>query len=156
MALRNNDLRRQSSEQPSLTEGHWALAVLREFGGLTIHPPPSPPDGLFATDDIIFNPYLAADAEFPRVRDWQAWRGTPLSPLGWLATNPGMLLLAPDGETYLTFDNLMWHLGDSFPDALRTLIRADKPFRLDYDPDRAENPLPAPIVVEPIVVEGRE
>lgn len=126
-----------------------ALAVLREFGGLTIKPPPSPPEGFFATDDIIFNPYLAADAEFPRVRRWQAWRGTSLSPLGWLATNPGMILLAPDGKTYLTFDNLMWQLSDSFPGALEMLVRADRPYVLVYDPTRAENPLPPSIETQP-------
>ena len=67
-----------------------ALSVLREFGGLTIIPPRAE-SNLFYPDDIVFNP-LWASGDFERVRIWQAWRGTILSPIAHHRCSPGFLL----------------------------------------------------------------
>ena len=100
-----------------------ALAILRSFGGLTIVPPDRP-EAAYGSGPMRFDPEWAATGEQERIADREAALGKALWPLGeW--TGEFVLLLAGDGCVYAETTSHVLKLGVTFPDALRSLLRAD-------------------------------
>jgi hypothetical protein len=100
-----------------------ALEILRSFGGLTIEPPRRP-GAKYYSGPILFDPEWAATGERERIVDREASLGTALWPLGeWTAEY--ILLLGGDECAYAELPREVLRLGVSFPDALRSMLRAD-------------------------------
>ena len=95
------------------------------FGGLTVTPPRRH-GAAFASGPILFEPLLAATGEARRISEREQEIGKKLTPVGeWL--DEFILLVAADGSVCAetTFQFLL--LGRSPSEALRCLIRADRP-----------------------------
>ena len=97
-----------------------AVKVLEGFGGLEIVPRKIAAD-TFLKGVIRFDPLLSASGEFDRVNYWQHCLNITLSPIA-EDSKGGILLLAEDGRVFICWDGKMFHIGESFEDALENSL----------------------------------
>ena len=95
-----------------------AMALLQEFGGLTIEPVRTRSDA-FRGHTIIFDPL--SDAEPDGVAHWQQILGTPLTPIGQL-NGDIILLFAVNGSIFSSWARFLFRVGDSLEDALENTL----------------------------------
>jgi len=96
-----------------------SVAILEEFGCLTVHPRKHSSDEYIA-DVIKFDPLLASEGDFNRVNYWQNVLKTNLSPIAEIGN--GILLVAEDERVFSCGDIAIYLDGISFTDALENSL----------------------------------
>jgi hypothetical protein len=108
-----------SLESEGFRSNSTALAILESIGGMSVH---MPPFGISPYEhEVRFDPILAATGEFDRTTGWRDELEVELFPLGYEIRSGNILWSGNNGQFYFGRDLGLYHLGDSFNDAMKQL-----------------------------------
>ncbi|MEU4481732.1 SUKH-3 domain-containing protein [Micromonospora sp. NPDC023966] len=100
-----------------------ARQVLENFGGLRVTPPVAV--GAFRNSDILFEPELAGSGMFDIAVELKKMFGQDFYPIAEWITN-STVFLGSAGTVVDDHDVEVLHVADSFADALRVMLLADR------------------------------
>jgi hypothetical protein len=107
-----------------------AKRVLTNFGGLTVRPPVAV--GTFRNGDILFEPVLAGSGMFDIAENLKQMFGQEFYPIAEWITNSTVFLGAA-GMVVDDHDVDVVHVGDTFDEALRVMLLADRELRVLHE-----------------------